>query len=371
MRRIPPAILLSFGIWGVFALVRVVLVLFEAFELIPYELFDATRFVSLLLLIVGMLELRQRGAALAFGLSFVTHALSFALITEPDLLLRVHEVRKYTDIIVPFIAIGSLAVAVWYKRPGLALCAIASTVLVVPPMQHLILRTVAHTPAQYAILMIVLSVPRLVLIGLIAMELARPAEPRPIVAADGLRHAARALCVFSAVAAIGGVRVVPLTAYVALAGCTLLWCAFGLLRAATLPIERWFISAAGAAVLWCSCRQLSSLQLLRYEQRILDRSAVIPVLLIAAAVLVSLAVRHLVDKTQLQAKGVGAVLMFVTALSIALFLVPQSQSMRSLHALDALSGFVIALGAWMLSWLCRLAADQLVRTDELPVARVL
>ena len=75
---------------------------------------------------------------------------------------------------------------------------------------------------------------------------------------------------------------------------------------------------------------------------------------------------------QLQAKGFGASMMFVTALAITMFLVPQSQSERSMIALDVLTGFAIALGAWMLSWLCKLAAERLECADpELPAARVI
>lgn len=378
MRRVPPAIVLALALWLGFALVRLVVLLtadvyYHAFPPWSLALGAGFRFTAPALLLAGMLELRQRPAAIGvvamIVLECVWLVLPFDVWREP----MHRELMAYATLAAQLVVMGSLAASVWMRRPGLAVCAIASAILVAPPppLATLVFGLAGSNYIGGELLELALQLPVYVVLLLLSIELARDSESRPIVVTSGLRHSARALCVYSAVAALAGIRVLDQRLMLtALAAAALGWCAFGLLRAARTPLTRWFTTASAAAVLWCTSLELSSLQRIYAHTEGRDMTVEISLLCVAAAAFMTIALANIVDKIQLQAKGVGAVMMFVTALAIALFLVPQSQSERSLIALDVLTGFVTALGAWMLSWLCRLGAEKLERTDELPVARV-
>lgn len=380
MRRVPPAIIIAIAVIGLRALLEVGLVATAGgrppFTPWFFAISAGATYTVMPLLVAGTLELRQRGAAAGFAAVAILIAVQMRLIVDTELFLKpvVREVLGFGLLAGHLIAMGSLAMSVWTRRPGLAVCAIAAAILTVPPpaLAHLMYAVVPSTYLSFSLLGFALRMPELVVLLLLSIELARDSEPRPVVVANGLRQAARALCLFSAVAALAGIPAMrqPFVLAAAAAG-SLGWCAFGLLRAARSPASRWFVAAAAAAILWCMSMLLSSLLHLDRGAEVPDRSVMMMFMLIAAAAFISIAVSSVVDKMQLQAKGVGSIVMFVTALAIGVLLVPQSQSERSMIALDVLTGFVVALGAWMLSWLCRLAAQRLERSDgDLPAARV-
>lgn len=379
MRRVPPAILLALALWFADALLRTLLMLraevyYRAFPDWFHFVGIGLKFTVPMLLLGGLLELRQRSAALGVVALVAVECVWMALPTEMWRQPQTRELISYGALAAELIFAGSLASAVWTKRPGLAVAAIAGAILIAPPpsLASLLYGLVAHDYNRIALLELVMPAPIYIALLLISIELSRDSEPRPIIAARGLRQGAGALCVFSAIAALLGIRALhqPLLLTAFEAG-SLAWAAMGVLRAAQTPLSRWIVTAAAACLLWCASVQLCALPRIYYHQPAPDLSVVMALMPIAAAAFMTIALANTVDKIQLQAKGVGAILMFVTALAIQVFLVPQAQSERSIIALDVLTGFVMALGAWMLSWLCRLAAERLECASELPVARVL
>jgi hypothetical protein len=378
MRRVPPTILIALALMGVRALSSVVLIVssdgrpwFPAWYL---AITTGLSFTVMPLLVAGMLELRQRVAALGFVL-VIALVVAQTWFLQRDMALKpaVREAYNYAVLGAHLVAMGALASAVWTRRPVLAIGAIGAAILSVPPpaLAKIFFSTV-DSYRGFSAIQVGLHIPQLVVLLLLSLELARDPEPRPVIAADGLRHATRALCLFSLAAALAGIRVLYQPFIVtALGSAALAYAAFGLLRAARSPVDRWLVSGAATAMLWCLSLQVSELPDLYGREFMPEQSPMMFVMLVAAATFVTLATKGTVDKMQLQAKGIGAIMMFVTALAIAMFLVPQSQSMRSMNALNVLTGFVVALGAWMLSWLCKLAAERIESSDtSLPAARV-
>lgn len=378
MRRLPPPLLLALALALVMSAISIASFMSDADPpaspswLLPVII--GMHFTVAPLFIAGMLEMRQRVAAIGFAAIFALHVGQTIVVLDLELWRRLHEVTGYGYLAAHLVVMGSLAVAVWKRRPGLAVLAIASAVLTVPPAGlEKLMWNAAGSFRNIMVLEMAARIPELVVLFVVSLELARESEPSPVVAADGLRHASRALCVFSAVAAVAGIRAIHQPVLLtALAAGSLGWCAFGLLRAARSPLHRWLVTFGAAAILRCASPLIAALPHVYRHDAMPEGSAMPIVMLVAVAVLLTIAMKQTVDKMQLQAKGIGSIMMFVTALAIALFLVPQSQSERSMIALGVLTGFVTALGAWMLSWLCKLAAERFERSDsELPAARVL
>ena len=377
MRRVPPTILIALVLLGVRALSNIALI--AAGDGRPYfpswyvAIMLGLSYTVMPLLVAGMVELRQRVAALGFGLVVALFVAQTLCLETDKMTPSVREAFNFAFLGAHLVAMGSLASAVWGRRPVLAIAAVAAAILSVPPPGlSKIIFSAADSFRGFSLIQVGLHVPELVVLFLLSLELARDSESRPLVVADGLRHATRALCVWSAVAALAGIRAIHQPfGLTALAAGSLGWCAFGLLRAASSPLHRWLVSLAATAILWCMSLQITALPDLYRRAYVPEPSVMFFVMLIAAAVFITLAAKNVVDKMQLQAKGIGAIMMFVTALAMMLFLVPQSQSERSMVALGVLTGFVVALGAWMLSWLCKLTAKRLDSSDvELPSARV-
>jgi hypothetical protein len=331
---------------------------------------------GLALMLAGMLHLRQRVAAAGFALMLAIRLLSIAVTVDPEWwrneLLR--EALAYGSLGAHVIVMVSLAVAVWQKRPVLAICAVASAFIAAPPppLAQIIYDAVVSNFRQFYAVELIVRMPQYVMLLLLSLELARPPEPRPALVADGLRHGYRAMCAFSAVAALVAIGALRDSLWLpALEAVALSWFAYGVLRSARAPLHPWLTTLAAMAVLVAAGLLLTSLPSLYRHDRIPNLGAPVAVLCIAAAGLMTRALTNIVDKMQLQAKGIGSIVMFTTAFSIVVFLVPQGQTPGSLIALRVLGGFVMALGAWMLSWLCRLGAERLERNDpELPTARV-
>jgi hypothetical protein len=374
MRKLPPAIVIAVALIAVHMLASISLAgdSWRTFPAWYWALGAGLSYTVLPLFVVGMLELRQRGAAVGFAAVVVLGAVQVLVLDDSELLMKpaVRHAMNAGFLAGHLVAMGFLARAVWMRRPILALAAIACAVLVSPPepLAKLIYSAFAPAAENFNLVQVAMRLPQLIVMVLLSIDLACESEPRPVVVADGFRHASRALCVFSAIAALAGIEALGhrflLIAF--MAG-SLAWCAYGFLRAARAPMQRWFVTAAGTAVLWCMSLQVSSLP---HGPGHHDMVTMI-FMLVCAAGFVTRATASVVDKMHLQAKGFGAGMMFVTALAIQMFLVPQSQSERSMIALDVLTGFAIALGAWMLSWLCKLAAQRLESSDTtLPAARV-
>lgn len=373
MRRVPPAIVIAVVLLLVWMASSIALASrdWRAFPNWYWALGRGLAYSVTPLMIAGMLELRQRGAAAGFGVVVVLVVVQLRLLDHSDTSHAVREAMNYGFLAAHLIAMGFLARAMWTRRPWLALAAIAAAVLMSPPPPLAKLMYDAFAPSAWSFYVVqaLRRLPELIVILLTSRELARESEPRPLIVADGFRHASRAFCGFSGMAALVGIHVIG-QRYVltALSAVSLAWCAYGLLRAARTPMHRWFVTAAATAVLWCMSMQLASLS---GGYGPIDFFT-IALMLVVAAVYLKRATQGVVDKTQIQAKGIGAIMMFVTALAMTTFLVPESQSERAMAALEVLIGFVIALGAWMLSGLCKLAAQRLESSDSLlPAARVL
>jgi hypothetical protein len=380
MRKVPPTIVIALALLAAEKLLHVGAVLTSDGDLRSmlwfYDLSAGLTFTIMPLFIAGMLALRQRTAAIAFAVVTALIALRMGLMTDPERFMKhsVVDALSYANVAAQLVAYGSLAHAVWARRPGLAICAIAAAIMASPPpyLWDAIYGVFGTTYRSAMLVPVALQVPRLAIMALLSIELGRDAEDRPIMTADGLRHAARALCVCSALAAVVSIPAIHLPFLLtAFAGASLGWVAFGLLRAASSRAHRWHLSAAATAILWCASLQLTMLPQSYLRHALSAPHAISFLALVAAAVFVTLAARSVVDKMHVQAKGFGAVIMFVTALAIQLFLVPQSQTERSMIALEVLTGFAVALGAWMLSWLCKLTAQRFESSDSpLPAARV-
>jgi hypothetical protein len=202
MRKVPPAIVIALALLAAEKLLDVVAVMTSDGDLRSmlwfYELSAGLTFTIMPLYIAGMLELRQRTAAFAFAAVTALIAVRVGFMLDPDRFMKqsVLDVLSYANLAAQLVAYGSLAHAVWARRPGLAICAIAAAMVAgpTPYLWDAIYGYFGTTFRSSMLVPVALDTLQLVVMALLSLELARDAEDRPIVAADGLRHAAHAFC---------------------------------------------------------------------------------------------------------------------------------------------------------------------------------
>ena len=426
-RAVPPALLLGLGAWMVLALVRLVHVVAssDVYAVRLNLVAEGTMFAGYLLAALGTYDLSRRLVGReALGLKIA--ALGFATLFAVDVsytftsfVERLYDHRWIFDVFnyayfVPALAVMvGLAVALWQVHKGFAVVLLVIAVATHPPqfLQEPLygwLDLGGHR--EFWLFDLCVRFVRLAAILWAVLAIARgTTQPHRVLAADGMRSAAKALwlrliaavsvglltlIVLAGKGGQGSLEVLKLAMVSAAVLNIIALAMFGLgavrgARAEVGELPRWLLLVGGGTALWGAGVTLAQLPWLYrslykgdsmggpFEEYAQVLSIALPVVVTAGVAIVAFAIGSYGNRSgnselaaQAQSKGAGFVALTLVAIAIQIWMLPKASSLSSFVMLSLLAAVAAFVGSAMMATLCSRTAAVLEGEPSLPTAKV-